>query len=129
MLASKGNDVTIGELYPSGYRFVHTPRRVGTGGGVGLLYKQGFVLRHSFFECMDVTFINRKCIRALVVYRPPGTGAAIGLFFEAFSNLLEEVVVCSEELLIIGDFNFHVDETADSHAAQFGSLLELFNLK
>ena len=43
--------------------------------------------------------------------------------------MLEEVVVCSEELLIIGDFNFHMGDTADRYAAQFGSLLELFNLK
>ena len=56
---------------------------------------------------MDVTFINRKSIRALVVYRPPENGAAVDLFFEEFSSLLEEVVVCSEELLTIGDLNFH----------------------
>ena len=87
--------------------------------------------QHSFrsFECMDVTFINRKSIRALVEYRPPETGTVIDLFFEEFSSLLEEVVVCSEELLIIGDFNFHMDDTADRYAAQFGSLLELLNLK
>ena len=46
------------------------------------------------------------------MYRPPETGAAIGLFFEEFSSLLEEVVVCSEELLIIGDFNVHMDDSA-----------------
>ena len=40
----------------------------------------------------------------------PESGVAIGLFFEEFSSLLEEVVVCSEELLIIGDFNFHMDD-------------------
>ena len=28
-------------LKGDGYRFVHTPRPVGTGGGVGFLYKQG----------------------------------------------------------------------------------------
>ena len=50
-----------------------------------------------------------------VVYRPPESGAAIGLFFEEFSSLLEEVVVCSEELLIIGDFNFDMDDTADRY--------------
>ena len=97
---------------------------------------KAFVLRH---ECVSVLldhlnvwtlhFINRKSICALVVYRLSGTGAVIGLFFEEFSSLLEEVVVCSEELLIIGDFNFHMDDTADRYAAQFGSLLELFNLK
>ena len=132
----KRDDVTTGELCPSGYRFVHTPRPVGTGGAVGLLYKQGCctktrMCQHSFrsFECMDFTFINRKSILPLVVYRRPGTGAAIGFFFEEFSSLLEEVVVCSEKLLIIGDFNFHMDDTSDSYAAQFGTLLELFNLK
>ena len=51
--------------------------------------------------------------------RPSDSGAAIGLFFEEFSSFLEEVVVCSEELLIIGDFNFHMDDTADRYAAQF----------
>ena len=75
---------------------------------------------------MDVTLINRKSIRALVVYRQPETGAAIDLFFNEFSCLLEEVVFCSGELLIIGDFNSHMDDTADRYAAQFGSLLELF---
>ena len=40
-----------------------------------------------------------------------------------------EVVVCLEELLITGDFNFHMDDTADRYATQFGRLLELFNLK
>ena len=135
-LHPKGDNVATGELCPSVYRFDHTPKPVGTGGDVGLLYKQGFctktrMCQHSFrsFECMHVTFITRKSIRALVVYRPPGTGAAIGLFFDEFSTLLEEVVVCSEELLIIGDFNFHMDDTADRYAAQFGSLLDLFNLK
>ena len=76
-----------------------------------------------------INFINHKSICALVVYRLSGTGAVIGLFFKEFSSLLEEVVVCSEELLIIGDFNFHMDDTADRYAAHFGSLLELFNLK
>lgn len=92
--------------------------------------KKAFVLRH---ECasilldhlnnyMDVRFMNRKSIRALVAYRPPETGAVIGLFLEEFSSLLEKVVVCSEEVLVIDDFNFHMDNTADRYVAQFGSL-------
>lgn len=44
------------------------------------------------------------------MYRLPESGVAIGLFFEEFSSLLEEVVGCSEELLIMGDFNFHMDD-------------------
>lgn len=130
------NDVIIGELCPNGFRLVHTPRPVGRGGGVGLLYKHGIstksrVAEHSFrsFECTDVTFINRKTFRAIVVYRPPDTGAAISLFFEEFSSLLEEVTVSPEELVIMGDFNFHMDDTDHISARRFGSLLDLFNLK
>ena len=135
----KGDDVNVGFYWralPEWLPFCSHSGPAGTGGGVGLLHKHGFctktrMCQHSFrsFECMDVTFINRKSIRALVEYRPPETGAAIDLFFEEFSSLLEEVVVCSEELLIIGDFNFHMDDMADRYAAQFGSLLELLNLK
>lgn len=39
-LHMEGSEVTIGELCPNGYRFLHTPRLAGRGGGVGLLYKR-----------------------------------------------------------------------------------------
>ena len=35
----------------------------------------------------------------------------------------------AEELLIYGDFNFHMDDKADWDATRFGELLDLFNLK
>ena len=125
----------IGELCPNGYRLLHSPRSAGRGGGVGLLYKQGIgskirIFEHSFtsFECIDVTFVARKSLRAIVVYRPPG-GASVGVFLEEFSSLLQETVICPEELLIYGDFNFHMDDKADWDATRFGELLDLFNLK
>ena len=98
-LRLKGDDVTIGELCLSGYRFVHTLRPVGTCGGVGLLYKQGFctktrMCQHSFrsFECTDVTFINRKSIRALVGYR------LVGLVLQLACSL-RGFLVCWKKLL------------------------------
>ena len=131
----EGSEVTIGELCPNGYRLLHSPRSAGRGGGVGLLYKQGIgsktrIFEHSFtsFECIDVTFVARKSLRAIVVYRPPG-GASVGVFLEEFSSLLQETVICPEELLIYGDFNFHMDDKADWDATRFGELLDLFNLK
>ena len=42
---------------------------------------------------------------------------------------MQETVVCSEELLIYEDFNFHMDEMADCDATRFRELLDLFNLK
>ena len=72
----EGSELTIGELCPNGYRLLHSPRLAGRGGSVGLLYKQGIgsKTRLSFrsFECIDVTFVACKSLRAIVVYRPPG---------------------------------------------------------
>lgn len=42
---------------------------------------------------------------------------------------MQETVICPEELLIYGDFNFHMDDKADWDAIPFGELLDLFNLK
>ena len=100
---------------------------------MGLLYRQGIgsktrLFEHSFtsFECIDVIFVARKSLRGIVVYRP---GASVGVFLEEFSSLLQETVICPEELLIYGDFDFHMDDKADWDATRFGELLDLFNLK
>ena len=102
---------------------------------MGLLYKQGVgsktpLLEHSFtsLECIDVTFVARKNLRAIVVYRPPG-GASVGVFLEEFSVLLQEPVKCPKELLMCGDFNFHMDNKANWNVTRFGELLDLFNLR
>ena len=82
-------DTTIGELCPSGYRFLHTPRMIDRGGGVGILYKQGIstkirLCEHSFmsFECRVITFVARKSLGAIVVYRSP-EGASFGVFWRS----------------------------------------------
>ena len=90
-------------LCPNSYRLLHSPRSAGRCGGVGLLYKQGIssktrLFEHSFtsFECIDVTFVARRSLRAIVVYRPPGC-ASVGVSLEEFSCLLQETVICLEE--------------------------------
>ena len=122
----EGSEVTIGEFCPNGYRLLYSSRSPGRGGGVGLLYKQGIgsktrLFEHSFtsFERTDVTCVARKSLRAIFVYRPPGC-ASVGVFLEEFSSLLQETVICPEELLIYGDFNFHMDDKADWDATRFG---------
>ena len=54
------DDLEIGMICSSGYRFLHVPRMNGRGGGVGLLFKDvlriNSVLTDKFqsFELMDV---------------------------------------------------------------------------
>ena len=46
-----------------------------------------------------------------------------------FSSLLESYITKTGSLVIAGDFNFHVDDTTDTAAANFLSLLESFDLQ
>ena len=58
-------------------------------------------------------------MRILCVYRPPDE-SAYALFYEEFSRLLEHILArWSGDLLIVGDFNFHLDDLNNRHAKRF----------
>lgn len=93
------------------------------------------VKRHSCFDGIFATFeyINVTtrtagfCLYITIIYRPPST--CLGQFAEEFSTLLEQLVMSTEYLLIVGDFNIHIDDSSNPEAAQFLSLIESFGLK
>lgn len=43
----------IEELTPSGYRFLHNPRSIGRGGGVGMLFKNSLRVKQEETIAMD----------------------------------------------------------------------------
>jgi len=61
-----------------------------------------------------------------VIYRSPSQ--SVQRFLDEFSDLLELVSVSSGKLLIVGDFNIHVDDPSCSVARKFLSLLDTFGL-
>ena len=72
-----------------------------------------------------------KWIRVIVVYRPPPSATnklTTSLFLSEFTTLLENLSITSGELLILGDFNLHVDKPSDPDASQLFSLLYAFGL-
>ena len=132
------DDQLIGDLCPSGYNFLHVPRLNRPGSGVGLLFnnslkfhkKQGF--EFTSFQYLDSFLADQPCVRILVVYRPPPSemnGFSASLFYDEFSSLLEQLVVSPENFVIVGDFNFHVDDHSDIQARRFLALLDNFDLK
>ena len=50
-------------------------------------------------------------------------------FYREFSLLLEELATASGELLIVGDFNLHVNSSRDVNALHFCDLIASFDLK
>ena len=61
----------------------------------------------------------------IVLYCPPGLSTS--LFFDDFSHYLNYVSTTPGYLLLVGDFNLHVD-TSDHVAKRFVNLLQSFNL-
>ena len=69
-----------------------------------------------------------RCVRILLVFRPPGLSTS--LFLEELSKRLEYITADQRQkrLLMVGDFSVHVDNPNDTTARQFLDLLDCFNL-
>ncbi len=72
-----------------------------------------------------------KCVRIIVVYRPPPSKEnklTVAMFFEEFPVLLEQLAIAPNELIMMGDFNFHMEDMNDYDARRFSNLLNSFSL-
>ena len=56
---------------------------------------------------------NSKTLRLVVVYHPPSSrtnGLTNDLFFKEFETFLEHLAAHKDQITVVGDFNFHVDD-------------------
>ena len=116
-----GDNAVLNDLLPPGYDIRHVDRE-RRGGGVALIYKKDISFRNivptheiTQFELLDcIIKVNKLSTRLVVVYRPPPSRKN-GLKYENFaiewSSYIEQFVEVREELLIVGDFNIHVDSS------------------
>jgi exonuclease III len=130
----------INSLCPSDYNFIHAARTTGKGGGVGLLLKSNLPCRrvtkhksYESFEYLQTVLQPQKSTAVLlcVIYRPPPNrknGLSVQQFFDDFSDFLDSIILSKEQLLLVGDFNFHVDVRDDKDAMMFTDLLLSYGL-
>ena len=120
---------TINTFTPPNFSFIHKPRSGNErGGGVGFIYRSYIKLsEHTIpifksFESICVKFtIASKSYIMLTVCRPPSS--SVKEFKTEFSSLLETMVSLPSELIVSGDFNFHVDHRMKQiQKVFFGSL-------
>ena len=82
----------------------------------------------SSFEFLEITFsLHLQNIRMAILYRPghPGTDRA---FMKEFSQFLEILSLCREKL-VIGDFNYWLDNPSlKPYTNEFMSLLDVNNM-
>ena len=132
----------IHKLCPEGFGLTHKPRnrqKCKRGGGVGLIYHNQLTLDsqssttfQSFEYIEHLLKTNNRNVRIVVVYRPPPSprnGLSHKLFLEEFAGFLEQQTVTSGCFLMVGDFNYHVDDPSDKEAGHFMDLIRSSNLK
>ncbi len=124
--------VLFNELTPTGYGLLEIPRATGRGGGIIVLYNSYIninpvVIPHfNSFECLALSVSAPISTVIVTVYRPPKSK---GDFLTEFADLLSLVCVKFERILILGDFNIHIDKNDSTMTRDFLSLLDCFDLK
>ena len=130
---SQKNNCTA-TLRENGYSIFHFNRTDRGGGGVAFIYKDciklsgGKCYNYDTFECIvgSMTCISSKKITFVLVYR--FTELAPSLFLTEFHNFIEKVFVSFNNLIILGDFNLHVNQVFNSEVIRFNSILSSFGL-
>ena len=131
--SSDRDQATVTALQQSGHRLHHVSRPTKTGGGVTVLYGSAYNIKvepadtYSSFEHTEVTLRHGRInITLVVVYRPPSSGTEV--FCNQFAQYMDQVVIKSQKLIVLGDFNFYFECVNDSATTKFRGLLDSLGL-
>ncbi|KAI2653251.1 hypothetical protein H4Q32_006658 [Labeo rohita] len=134
--------IILNESTPHDYCYKHEPHLKGKGGGVSTIYSNIFSVsqradfKYNSFEVMVLhitlsreTSVNDKSPMTFVlatVYRPPGHHTD---FLQEFADFISELVLATDKVLIVRDFNIHVDIENDALAAAFTDILNSIGVR
>ena len=121
-------------LRENGYSIYHFNRTDRAGGGVAFIYKDclkfsgGKSYNHDTFECIvgSMASSSSKKINFVLVYRL--IELAPSLFLSEFYNFIEKVFVQFNNIIILGDFNLHVNQVFNPEVINFNSIISSFGL-
>ncbi len=129
----------IGNIKPERYIFKHIPRIAkNRGGGIGVIYKKHIQLKKetqpivTSMEIMETNInINSRKLTCVTIYRPESSDIhkyTLSTFFAEFENLFTHYILAKYELLIVGDFNFHMNKPDEHNVKRMLEILETFDL-
>ncbi|MDF4405412.1 hypothetical protein P3471_22925, partial [Vibrio parahaemolyticus] len=124
-------NVSLNESTPPSHN-THIPRGSGRGGGVAAIFNSSLLINpkpkldYNSFESLVLSLLHpiwktSQPLPFVIVYRAPGPYSE---FVSEFSEFLSSLVLKSDKVIIVGDFNIHVDVDNDSLATVFISLLD-----
>ena len=106
---------------------------------LGLLYRDSLRVKKidvgekTSFEFTEWTArTTDNNMRLLIIYRPPYSAehpVSTTVFFRELSDHLESTLLSKEQILIVRDFNIHIDNINDPDAVKLLDFLESFGLQ
>ncbi len=109
----KPEDNSTPAALSNNFSISHTPRLTGRGGGTGLLISNNLKFTPLSSPCINISFESHSVtityplkINFAVVYHPPGP---LVNFVEELDMLLSTFPEDDTPLVILGDFNIHLD--------------------
>ncbi len=146
---SDENSKKTAVLKPPGYKLHDEPRLGRAGGGISCLYKAELDVKKikppkinghdntgpqniSTMEILETLLtVNNKKVRIVCIYRPDSSKAnkyKMSKFYEEINELMVHYNMCSEEVIMIGDYNFHMNKPERSDVKKFTQILDICNL-
>ena len=125
------------EIAPIGYNIISHPRLLQRqGGGTAFVYKNGFNIVDKTdtrkFETMEFAEYNimlkTETINMYVIYRPPST-SVLKFCEDLFDLLLDNIVQDRGKLILVGDFNIHVDDHNNPDTITFNDFMENIGIR
>ena len=118
------------EINIDGYHLVRTDRKKKKGGGTMIYYKENLnVIEMNISASYESTWIDItiKSQHLLIgcIYRPPDFKS----FLTVFEKSLTEICIKRKNILLLGDFNYNINDTKSSNIISFKELLFTHNLK
>ena len=112
---------------PAGFSILRCPQST-RGSSTAVLNRENLKVRqvntvssHESFEFLKCTVMLSVTMRLCVVYRPPGSRSKN--FNEEFAGYMSRLVTSHGQLLVVGDFNFHINKSS-----KFLSSCQSFNI-
>ena len=118
--------VECSQFNQDGYKILTHDRKGRTGGGIALVYKQNLIVTmkekgqlRSFEYLITSIRIRGTVIYLVIIYHAPYSKASritTSNFVTDFANFLPDIIVKYNNILILGDFNLHLDDSEDTDA-------------
>lgn len=124
-----GDFFALNQVAPSNYHYICKPRLSGRGGGLAVIYNKNVTVTPiNLISVNSFEYIAFKACYStviIVLYRPPKPNVS---FISEFSELLTVASTISLRLLVLGDFNIHMDSPNLKLSSDLADVLDCFNI-